>query len=152
MGYGVMPEISRAYISQGDTQLGGVDPWRNLINFSREIWKLRVAQYESVERLSGQVFFDRSLLDTLSYFEAGDVAAPEDLNPQPYPYYPRVFIFPPWPDIYTLDGERWESQETSEMLHQQLVKTYEGAGYELFEVPRGTVEERCKFILDACDL
>jgi len=146
-----MPEISRAYISQGDTQLGGEDPWRNLINFSREIWKLRVAQYDSVANLSGQVFFDRSLLDTLAYFLAGDIDIPEDMNAQDYPYFTKVFIFPPWRDIYTQDDERWESFETAEMVHKQLVATYEQAGYELYEVPRGSVEERCQFILDACN-
>lgn len=147
LGYPVLPEISRDIITQEGTKLGGDDPWRNLLAFSEVIWKLRSAQYLEAGRFEGDVFFDRSLLDTLSYLQAGDKPIPDWMDPTPYPYHYKVFIFPPWEAIYRTDGERWEPFETAVQVHESLVATYTALGYELVEVPRATVEKRVEFIL-----
>ena len=93
------------------------------------------------------MFFDRSLLDTLSYLQAGDKEVPTWMDPTPYPYHYKVFIFPPWEAIYRTDGERWEPFETAVQVHESLVSTYSALGYELIEVPRASVEQRVEFIL-----
>lgn len=147
LGNPVQHEISRDIITQEETKLGGEDPWRNLLAFSEIIWKLRTDQYNDAERYSGDVFFDRSLLDTLSYLQAGSKPIPAWMNPSPYPYHYKVFIFPPWEAIYRTDGERWEPFETAVQVHESLVATYTALGYELVEVPRAPVEKRVEFIL-----
>ena len=95
----------------------------------------------------GDVFYDRSLLDTLSYLQAGSKPTPEWMDLAPYPYHYKVFIFPPWEAIYRTDGERWEPFETAVQVHESLVSTYSALGYELIEVPRASVEQRVEFIL-----
>ena len=147
LGYQVLHEISRDIITQEGTKLGGDDPWRNLLAFSEVIWKLRAAQHAEASRTEGDVFFDRSLLDTLSYLQAGDKEVPTWMDPTPYPYHYKVFIFPPWEAIYRTDGERWEPFETAVQVHESLVSTYSALGYELIEVPRASVEQRVEFIL-----
>ncbi len=115
---------------------------------SREvIWKLRTAQYAEAEGVAGSVFYDRSLLDTLSYMQAGSKEIPSWMDAKPFPYYYKVFIFPPWEDIYRTDQERWEPFETAVRVHDSLVSTYSSGGYELIEVPRKPVDERVEFIL-----
>ena len=147
LDYPVMHEISRDIITQEGTKLGGDDPWRNLLAFSEVIWKLRAEQHQAATEVAGDVFYDRSLLDTLSYLQAGDKAIPTWMDPSPYPYHYKVFIFPPWEAIYRTDGERWEPFETAVQVHESLVSTYSALGYELVEVPRKSVEERVEFIL-----
>lgn len=147
LGHEVKREISRDIITQEGTKLGGVDPWRNLLAFSEVIWKLRTAQYAEAEAVVGSVFYDRSLLDTLSYMQAGSQEIPSWMDAAPYPYYYKVFIFPPWEDIYRTDQERWEPFETAVRVHESLVSTYSSGGYELIEVPRKPVDERVAFIL-----
>jgi predicted ATPase len=146
-GFSVMKEVSREYWDETGYGTGGSDPWRNLIAFSRAIWKLRAEQHKSADWLSGSVFYDRSLLDILAYMDAGDKVIPEDMNPSRFPYHSDVFIFPPWEEIYQMDEGRWEPFETCHAIHESLKRTYEAEGYSLIEVPPGTVEERVAFML-----
>jgi predicted ATPase len=147
LGHPVLHEISRDIITQEGTKLGGDDPWRNLLAFSEVIWNLRCAQHAEAAKYSGDVFYDRSLLDTLSYLQAGSKPTPEWMDLAPYPYHYKVFIFPPWEAIYRTDGERWEPFETAVQVHESLVSTYSANGYELVEVPRTSVAERVEFML-----
>jgi len=148
LGHPVLHEISRDIITQEGTKLGGDDPWRNLLAFSVLIWKLRSDQHREAANYAGDVFFDRSLLDTLSYLQAGDKPIPDWMDPTPFPYHYKVFIFPPWEAIYRTDDARWEPFETAMQVHESLVSTYSSLGYELIEVPRKSVEERVEFILN----
>ncbi len=93
LGHPVLHEISRDIITQEGTKLGGDDPWRNLLAFSEVIWNLRCAQHAEAAKYSGDVFYDRSLLDTLSYLQAGSKPTPEWMDLTPYPYHYKVFIF-----------------------------------------------------------
>lgn len=143
----MLHEISRDIITQEGTKLGGEDPWRNLLAFSEVIWRLRSAQFHEVANLHGDVFYDRSLLDTVSYLQAGQQEIPEWMDPTPFSYHYKVFIFPPWEAIYRTDGERWEPFETAVSVHEALVSTYTAHGYELVEVPRKSIDERVEFML-----
>lgn len=148
LGHPVLHEISRDIITQEGTKLGGDDPWRNLLEFSEVIWKLRSEQHREAANYTRDVFFDRSLLDTLSYLQAGDKPIPDWMDPTPFPYHYKVFIFPPWEAIYRTDDARWEPFETVVQVHESLVSTYTSLGYELIEVPRKSVGERVEFILN----
>jgi predicted ATPase len=58
-----------------------------------------------------------------------------------------VFVLPPWEDIYESDEARYENFEQAKLIYNHLLETYQNYGYHLIEVPRGTVEERIKYIL-----
>ncbi|HAB31661.1 MAG TPA: ATPase [Cryomorphaceae bacterium] len=146
-GFSVMKEVSREYWEETGYGEGGTDPWRNLIAFSKAIWKLRTEQHKAADWLSGSIFYDRSLLDILAYMNAGDKEIPEEMNPSRFPYYNKVFIFPPWEAIYEADEGRWEPFSTCHAIHQSLQEIYTEEGYTIVEVPTGTVEERVAFLL-----
>ena len=80
--------------------------------------------------------------------QAGSKKIPSWMDAKPYPYYYKVFIFPPWEGIYRTDQERWEPFETAVRVHDSLVSTYSSGGYELIEVPRKPVDQRVEFILN----
>jgi len=62
--------------------------------------------------------------------------------------YSKIFILPPWEEIYVSDDERYENYEQAKLIYGHLKETYEKYGYNLIEVPKGTVEERILFILN----
>jgi predicted ATPase len=61
--------------------------------------------------------------------------------------YSKVFVLPPWEDIYKSDEARYENFEQAKLIFNHLQETYQTYGYNLIEVPRGTIEERVHYIL-----
>jgi predicted ATPase len=96
------------------------------------------------------VFLDRGIPDVLAYMHYigdsypafFDVACKEHI-------YSKIFILPPWEDIYVSDQERYENFEQAQLIHNHLVETYQKYGYELIEVPKDTLDNRILFILEA---
>lgn len=62
--------------------------------------------------------------------------------------YDKIFLLPPWEEIYTSDSERYESYEQAMQIHDFLVDTYTKYGYDLIEIPKVSVENRYQFIID----
>ena len=62
--------------------------------------------------------------------------------------YTDVFLLPPWKQIYKTDCGRFESFDDVLQIHEHLKNTYKSLGYNITEVPFGTVEERTNFILN----
>jgi predicted ATPase len=64
-------------------------------------------------------------------------------------YNSRVFVAPPWPEIFARDAERKQSFEEAEATYEVMMSTYAALGYELVPLPLQSVEERVQFILGA---
>jgi predicted ATPase len=62
--------------------------------------------------------------------------------------YTKIFILPPWEEIYTSDDERYENFEQAKLIYSHLTETYENYGYSLIEVPKDNVKNRINFILN----
>ena len=58
-----------------------------------------------------------------------------------------LFLLPPWELIFTQDTERFETFSQAKEIYMQLKETYSNLGYQVIEVPIGTVEKRVEFIL-----
>jgi predicted ATPase len=67
-------------------------------------------------------------------------------------YHHRVFIAPPWPDIFRQDSERKQSLGEAVRTYEAMVDVYGTYGYELLELPRGSIEQRVRFVLEAAGL
>ncbi len=63
-----------------------------------------------------------------------------------YPYNKRVFLFPPWKEIYQTDGERYQSFAESVRVFKIVKSWHLRCGYEMVEVPIGGLDERVDFI------
>lgn len=149
-GYTCYPEISREVTlearKQGIEQLFLEKP----LLFSELLLEGRKKQFVNATQESTDiVFLDRGIPDVLAYMHYigdsypafFDVACREHL-------YTRIFILPPWEDIYISDDARYENYDQAVLIHEHLVETYEKYGYNLIEVPRDTVDNRILFILD----
>jgi predicted ATPase len=60
--------------------------------------------------------------------------------------YDAVFLLPPWEAIYVQDNERLETYLQATEIHEHLKNRYIVLGYDVKEVPFGTVPERISFI------
>lgn len=147
-GHVCYPEISREIIinaqKQGIAQLF----LENSLLFSELLLEGRKKQFlQASKEKSNLVFLDRGMPDVLAYMHYIGDAYPSSFIKACDTYkYSKVFILPPWQEIYKSDNERYESFEQSNLIYNHLVETYKKFGYNLIHVPKDTVENRVKFI------
>ena len=148
-GYICYPEISREITLNARDE--GVDQLflENPMLFSERLLEGRIKQYENATTEGKHVFIDRGIPDVLAYMDfIGDtypeafIAACENYK------YDKVFLLPPWEEIYVSDAERYESYEEATKIHDYLVATYKKFGYDLHEVPKTSVAARFQFIIN----
>jgi predicted ATPase len=100
---------------------------------------------------SGPVFFDRALPEA-----AGMLGLPAPAHFQRaaerFRYRRRVFIAPPWREIYHQDEERKQTWDEAVASHDAAAAAYRAFGYELVELPRASAAARADFVLADCGL
>ena len=94
-------------------------------------------------------FLDRGIPDVIAYMDYLGTEYPERfIQACENHKYDQVFILAPWQEIYVSDNERYENFGQAVEIHHQLVDTYTKYGYNLHDVPFGSVEKRTDFILN----
>ena len=98
--------------------------------------------------LPGPVFFDRGVPDVMGYLRLMKLPSPTHVLQAAtlFRYNRRVFIAPPWPEIFTPDAERKQSFAEAVRTYEAMVATYEALGYDLIELPRCSIAERVEFL------
>lgn len=153
-GHYCLHEVSREVTAEaqkeGIEQLFLEDPFL----FSFKLLEARVNQHhESKNSSENHVFIDRGIPDVLAYMDYFGTDYPATFQEACRLYkYDKVFLLPPWKEIYINDNERYETFEQAEIIHSYLQKTYLGFGYEPLEVPKNSIEKRCDFILNNLDV
>ena len=145
-GYPCHFEVSREIISNQIASKGKITPWQNLETFSQIVFKKRRIQFDNTtEKIT---FYDRGIIDVIAYMrKEGLKINPEWIRiAKEYRYFNKVFIAPPWEDIYQNDEERMEDFNTSIEVHKYMVSTYESFGYEIVLIPKVSVNKRIIFI------
>jgi predicted ATPase len=96
------------------------------------------------------VFFDRGVPDVLGYLRLIGEAIPKHMKEavEKYQYNRRVFIAPPWREIFCQDEERKQDFAEAVRTYEAMMATYSEFGYELVEIPKNPVEERVKFVTE----
>jgi predicted ATPase len=149
-GFAVMPEAGRAII-QEQTAIGGPGlPWLDPVLFAELMLSWEMRSYRAARVRTGPVFFDHAIPCVAGYLRllGREVPAHVDAAVAAFPYRRRVFVAPPWPEIYRTDEERRQTLEEAERTHDAMVGAYTGYGYELVELPRCDVPDRLRFVLD----
>ncbi len=151
-GYEVVPEIAREIIRDQMKVNGEGLPWKNKELYTDLMLKASVDSYvEAFNNSSTSIlFFDRGILDTLCYAQMVGIRISDEMNEMvnSYLYNKRVFILPPWLEIYQTDDERKQTWEEAVFTYEKMKETYTKYGYEIIEVPKGSVENRRDFILE----
>ncbi|MBB4952672.1 putative ATPase [Agrobacterium vitis] len=147
-GFATIEEPGRRIVAQEQAADGVALPWINMAAFAQRAITMALEDRERAASLPGWVFFDRSLIDaaTARHAATGDNAQLNALKYQ-HRYYTRVFLTPPWPEIYQQDAQRQHDMAAAEEEYQRLLATYPALGYEVIVVPKAPVEERVEFVL-----
>jgi predicted ATPase len=103
----------------------------------------------SADALEGWVFFDRGLLDAVAALQYLTGEAVLVQLCQTHRYHERVFLTPPWPEIYLTDPDRRHGLDSAVAEYLRLLEIYPSLGYEVSIIPKIGVAERADFILKA---
>lgn len=150
-GYATTDETARKIIRE--RRNSGLSPRPAPQEFAREILRRDISNYDA-SPASSWIFLDRSILDALCMLDAVTPLAQHEIDSwiTTYPYHRSVFFLPPWPGIYANDEERDQTFDESVNVYEDLLRWYIRCGYQVTEVPRDTVANRCNFILQALGL
>ncbi|WP_160717804.1 AAA family ATPase [Chitinophaga solisilvae] len=149
MGYSIVPESGRQIIQEQVQSGGHAVPWDNTEAFRNLMQAAAVRDYHALQPGVSPVFFDRALPDVAGYTKLTGLPLTEELVClcRECRYNDRVFIFPPWEEIFCGDEERKQDFTTATATHDRMQEVYTAYGYTLFTVPPGSVRERVDFIL-----
>lgn len=147
-----VPEEGRRIIKEQMDSGGEGLPWLNKELFAEMMFEESVKTYLRISQTTSAepVFFDRGILDTLGYMKLENIPVPEsmEVKAREMIYHNNVFILPPWKDIYENDPERKQTFEKSMLTFECMNEIYQEYGYNIIEVPKISVENRARFILD----
>jgi predicted ATPase len=147
-GYLCYHEIAREVIREHMESGTSILPWTDLGKFSQIVFAGIVEQVTA--HRNGLAFFDRGAPDVLAYLKYGNLPVPGETSREEIlslGYDRRIFITPPWPEIFSRDEERRESFEESLVIYGHLCETYSSLGFEVLEIPKLPVTGRISFIL-----
>jgi predicted ATPase len=149
LGHRTVPESGRAIIREQMAGSGSALPWNDAEAYARAM--------EAVDRdalLGGRegsvpTFFDRGLPDIMGYRRLSDLPVPAGLARDclNLRYDGRVFLAPPWPEIYGQDSERRQDLVEAIRTYEMMRLVYDELGYALVVLPKAPVEERIAFVL-----
>lgn len=153
MGYGVVPEIARSIIQEQVQRNGTALPWVDTVAYKELLFERSIksyAQWSDKNEKEKPLFFDRSFLDAIGY---ANIISEELTDEMEYygfnwRYSKFVFMLSPWKSIYELDSERKQNWNEAVQSFDEMVKTYQKYAYTIVEVPKDSVTNRAKFILD----
>lgn len=148
--YCCYPEVSREVTMEAKKQ--GIEQLflENPLLFSELLLEGRVKQYQNAQKEPHEiVFLDRGIPDVLAYMHYIGDSYPAHFDVACKTYqYTKIFILPPWEEIYISDDERYENYEQAKLIFNHLTETYQKYGYNLINVPKDSVENRITFILN----
>ena len=150
-GYDIVPEPGRQIVREQLEKGGDALPWLDARAFAECVIERAVAAFDAVESNPAPVFFDRSFLDAISFLEDRIGDLPRVLHDliRERRYSERIFMVPPWREIFVNDSERQLGFEDAVAEYGRLLETLPGFGYVPVVVPKAPIDERVDFVLDA---
>lgn len=149
-GYLCYEEVSRQVIiaaqKEGIEQLFLTEP----LKFSELLLEARIEQYKNAaNETHGLVFLDRGIPDVLAYMDYANSAYPPQFKLAAESHtYDKIYVLAPWKDIFVSDNERYENFDQAQQIHEYLLKGYKRFGYNLIDVPFGSIAARTDYILN----
>jgi predicted ATPase len=146
-GHAVVPEPGRRIVAEETASGGTALPWIDMAAFARRAIDVALADRRAAAASEGWVFFDRGLIDAAAALQ--HLTGKPALEPlrQTNRYHRRVFLTPPWPEIYANDAERRHGLTEAMAEYERLREAYCDLGYETVVLDRTDVETRADILL-----
>jgi len=145
-GHCVFEEPGRAIVKAETANGGSGLPWINPQRFAELVITRGRADWQAA---SGLCFYDRSLIDAVTWYEGQPAPVPEDVRSliQTHRYDSPVFLAPPWREIYVQDAERRHGLDAAMREYDALLRSYPAKGYEVRILPKTDIAARVDWVL-----
>ncbi|MBO0661140.1 AAA family ATPase [Jiella sp. MQZ9-1] len=148
-GFAVVEEPGRRIVASEQRFGGSALPWIDPAAFARRAVAMGRKDCDKASGQEGIVFFDRGLIDAAAALEfaTGEACLRHAIGLQRV--HRRVFMAPPWPEIFVGDDERRHDLVTARAEYERLVDAYSELGYELDTLPKISVGARADHLIAA---
>ncbi len=146
LGEQVVEETHRAVIAEQMAAGSRAVPWDDYVACCELCVRRDIAKFDALAADTARVFFDRGILDGFDprWTPPADLLAAAHARR----YNARVFVFPPWREIYETDAERRQDWAEAEATFGRILGGLDRFGYEAVVVPKGKVAARAAFVLE----
>jgi predicted ATPase len=146
-GHAVVEEPGRRIVREELAGAGAALPWVDGTAFARRAIAMALDDLAKAAELPGLVFFDRGLVDATAALEflTGEPAIAT--TARLHPTNRKVFLAPPWPELFAADPERRHGFHDAVAEYERLTDSYRGLGYEPVVLPKVSVAGRAEFVL-----
>jgi predicted ATPase len=151
-GHAGVEEPGRRIVREALAGGGAALPWIDAAAFARRAVAVALADRTTAQGLTGWVFFDRGLVDAAAALEHATGEAVLEPLGRAHRYHRRVFLAPPWPEIYVNDPERPHGFEAAKAEYERLLSAYRRLGYTVSILPKTDVVARAGFVLERLEV
>jgi len=144
-GYRIVSEPGRQIVKEQSAIGGEGLPWKSMDTFLELALSRYMHTFLIEKDDKSLVFFDRGVIDAVQSNRKQGVHF--EKAAKKFRYHHRVFMLPPWEEIFKEDSERKHSFEDAVKEYESLMENYKRFGYEVILVPKTNVKTRIEFIL-----
>ncbi len=147
-GFRVSHEVARQIIQEQVAANGDALPWADTRRYTQLMLERSIAAYRESSSTE-MVFLDRGIPDVACYARLIGLPLFEELQTacRLYRYNPRVFLAPPWKEIYATDSERKQTYAEAVATYEMMAEVYREYGYQPIELPKTNPQQRANFVL-----
>jgi len=148
-GFKIINEAGRQVVKEQNYIEGDALPWKDWMKFVELTISRTMYQYDCMINENEIVFFDRSIIDQVSWDHL-NISVPKQLMNAAlkYRFNQIVFLAPPWQEIYKNDNERKHSFDEALVGYNSTVKMYESFGHKMVLIPKTDAAGRADFVID----
>lgn len=147
-GHATVEEPGRRIVTEELRNGGRALPWVDAEAFARRALDLALEDLGGAPA-DGLVFFDRGVVDAAAALQHLTGKPVRDTVGVSRRYNRRVFLTPPWPEIFQSDNERRHGMEEAIAEYDRLLVAYPALGYDVQLLPKTDVRSRADMVLAA---
>ncbi len=150
-GFVTVPEPGRRIVAEEIAGDGRALPWVDLEAFALRAIAMARSDLEAARHHDGIVFFDRGLVDATTALEHAGGPPVTQTHGDRQTYAKRVFVCPPWQELFAMDAERRHDFEAAVQEYHRITQALDMLGYDTDVLPRVSVHERVAYVLAALE-
>ncbi|WP_340213998.1 AAA family ATPase [Dinoroseobacter shibae] len=149
-GFATVEEPGRRIVADEIAKGGTALPWLDMGAFARRAVEMAQSDLQRATEHEGLVFFDRGIFDAAVALEhSGGPSIRETLGAA-RAYAGRVFVVPPWEEIFGQDAERRHHFNAAVQEYHRITDALDALGYDGRVLPRVSVRDRVEMVLQGC--